>query len=50
MKDLIDYTVVVETDGSEIVRSKCLLICTLSEADIELAVRGYHAAVMIDWR
>ena len=43
LKQLIDYTLTIDITNCEVVRSYFLLICELTEADIELAKNGYGA-------
>jgi hypothetical protein len=46
LKEMIDYNVTIEISNCEVVRSKCLLICELTEAEIELAKMGYNAVII----
>ena len=46
LKALVDYSLLVEVSNCEVNRSKHILICELSEADVELATNGYRAIIL----
>ncbi len=46
LKSLIDYTLLIDLTNSEIIRTKFILICELTEADIELALNGYKTVAI----
>lgn len=43
---LVDYTLFVNATVCEVIRTNLILICILSEADIELAKSGFNATVL----
>ena len=46
LKSLIDYTLLIDISNCEIIRTKFILRCELTEADIELALNGYRATII----
>ena len=43
IKQLIDFTLTIDLTHCEVVRSTFLIVCQLTEAEIELAKNGYQA-------
>ena len=46
LKSLIDFTIVVDLERFEVLRSKFILIAQLSKVDIALATSGYGAKLI----
>ena len=46
LRGLIDYTLLIDLTNCEVIRSQFVLICELTEADIELALNGYRATIV----
>ena len=46
LEALLNYTRTIDINNCEIIRSKFILICELTEADIEVAMNGFKAVVI----